>query len=745
MKVVALVSGGKDSCFAMMKCIEYGHEIVALANLMPLDDSIDELDSYMFQTVGHQIVVSYAECMGLPLFRRRIHGSSRQALYSLMRQNLSYIMTQDDEVEDLYILLSKVKEQMPSVTAVSSGAIASDYQRLRVENICSRLGLVSLAYLWKQDQSLLLKEMISKGIEAITVKVAAMGLLPSEHLGKEIGHLQHYLHQLKELYGINVCGEGGEYETLTLNCPLFVNAKIVLDNFKVVQHSLDSIAPAGVLHPLAFHLEHKREFISSTSDDNDVRENGRPSVFEVEACVQHVGALCHSDSEVVMDKDIEIEVARTKRDDTFSVICWIHGSSETSGGLQGDLAAILKKIDLLFSEEGFGWADVLYIHLYISDMNEFALANETYVSFITEEKCHMGVPSRSTIELPLTKVGLGRAAVEVLVATDQSKKVLHVQSISCWAPSCIGPYSQATLHKELLYMAGQLGLYPPTMKLCQGGAIAEMDQALENCEAVAKNFNCSLASSAIILVIYCSASMTPLEKKAIQGKINHFLKQGGLCDVENGNLRNLLDVIFLFILTPDLPKSALVEVKPILYVPTDEETESGSHMFEPSCLTTPDYWGFDHFSLDSSFCQKCVIHGKLCAVSINITNDLAMEICSVSLNSDMSFEDSILSIPICMKKIARFCIYLLDKSLLENQFSWEDITNLRFYFPVGPCTPSDSLFSIFRDAVDEFAVISGRIDTGTGPIFNLVPVVGSGRSAESMDDLITCELFASKP
>ncbi|KAK9083253.1 hypothetical protein Scep_029724 [Stephania cephalantha] len=695
----------------MMKCIEYGHEIVALANLMPLDDSVDDLDSYMYQT-----------------------------------QNLSYTMTQGDEVEDLYILLSKVKEQMPSVTAVSSGAIASDYQRLRVENICSRLGLVSLAYLWKQDQSLLLEEMITKGIEAITVKVAAMGLLPSKHLGKEIAHLQHYLHQLKELYGINVCGEGGEYETLTLNCPLFVNAKIVLDDFKVVHHSLDSIAPAGVLQPLTFHLEHKREFISSTSDDYDVRENGRPSIFEVEACVQHVGALCHSvTSEVVMDKDIELEVARTKRDDTFSVICWIHGSSKPSGGLQRDLATVLKKTDLLLSEEGYGWADVLYIHLYISDMNEFSLANETYVSFITEEKCYMGVPSRSTVELPLTQAGLGRAAIEVLVATDRSKKVLHVQSISCWAPSCIGPYSQATLHKEILYMAGQLGLDPPTMKLRQGGAIAELDQALENCEAVAKNFNCSLASSGIILVIYCSASMTPLEKKAIQGKINLFLKQRGFCVADNGNLRNLLDLMLLFILTSDLPKSALVEVKPILYVPKDEETESGSHMLEPSCVTTPDYWGFDHLPFDSSFCQKCVIHGKICAGSISITNDLATEICSGSLNSDTSFEDSILSIPICMRKIARFCIYLLDKSLLENQFSWEDITNLRFYFPVGSCTPSDSLFSIFRDAFDEFAVLSGRIDTDKGSIYNLVPVVGAGRSAESMDDVITCELVATKP
>lgn len=60
----------------------------------------------------------------------------------------------------MYILLNEVKRQLPSVTAVCSGAIASDYQRLRVESVCSRLGLVSLAYLWKQDQSLLLHEMV---------------------------------------------------------------------------------------------------------------------------------------------------------------------------------------------------------------------------------------------------------------------------------------------------------------------------------------------------------------------------------------------------------------------------------------------------------------------------------------------------------------------------------------------------------------------------------------------------------
>lgn len=39
-----------------------------------------------------------------------------------------------------------------------------------------RLGLTSLAYLWQKEQHELLKEMIDSGVEAILVKVAAMGL-----------------------------------------------------------------------------------------------------------------------------------------------------------------------------------------------------------------------------------------------------------------------------------------------------------------------------------------------------------------------------------------------------------------------------------------------------------------------------------------------------------------------------------------------------------------------------------------
>lgn len=51
-------------------------QIVALANLLPAQQETDDLDSWMYQTVGHQLVGAYAQCMGLPLYRRRITGSS---------------------------------------------------------------------------------------------------------------------------------------------------------------------------------------------------------------------------------------------------------------------------------------------------------------------------------------------------------------------------------------------------------------------------------------------------------------------------------------------------------------------------------------------------------------------------------------------------------------------------------------------------------------------------------------------
>lgn len=89
----------------------------------------DELDSYMFQTVGHEGIHLYAEAMELPLYQETTQGDS-------VTKEMTYEPVDGDEVEDLYRLLNRVKnEVVGGVEGVASGAILSDYQRIRVENV----------------------------------------------------------------------------------------------------------------------------------------------------------------------------------------------------------------------------------------------------------------------------------------------------------------------------------------------------------------------------------------------------------------------------------------------------------------------------------------------------------------------------------------------------------------------------------------------------------------------------------
>jgi diphthine-ammonia ligase len=72
------------------------------------------------------------------------------------------------------------------------------------------------------------------------------------------------------------------------------------------------------------------------------------------------------------------------------------------------------------------------------------------------------------------------------------------------------------------------------------------------------------------------------------------------------------------------------------------------------------------------------------------------------------------------------------------------LQNLRFYFPTSLGVPMEALSLMLTNAFNELAEMGQRVKIGEEPIFNLVPVLGAGRSATSMDDIITCELFALK-
>ena len=219
-------------------------------------DLIQELDSYMYQSVGNEILDLYAEAMELPFYRADITGK-------VLNTDLEYKPNEEkDEVEDLYRILKHVKEELEAkngfkIEGVSSGAILSTYQKNRVENICERLNMTSLAYLWSRNQSELLNEMIDSGINAILIKVACFGLDPEKHLGKTLSEMKPHLKKLEGEFGANVCGEGGEYESLVLDCPLFKRKKIVIDEYQLCIHSNDAFAKVGYLLLKKFHLEDK--------------------------------------------------------------------------------------------------------------------------------------------------------------------------------------------------------------------------------------------------------------------------------------------------------------------------------------------------------------------------------------------------------------------------------------------------------------------------------------------------------
>jgi len=242
------------------------------------DDSCpsNDLDSYMFQTVGVEVIPLIAECMQKPLLRAPIKGTA-------LNQDMNYEKAENtnegdgkiDEIEELYELVKQAKETY-NIEAVCSGAILSDYQRIRVENICKRLNLTSLAYLYKKDQSELLNQMIENRLDARIIKIASFGL-DTSFLMKSISELQSRLEDLKVKHQINVCGEGGEYESIVLDCPLFINNRIKVDEYKVVTIDDDEYAPVAHIVFIKFGLEAKEtedpiELYPTSEEESKVNE-----------------------------------------------------------------------------------------------------------------------------------------------------------------------------------------------------------------------------------------------------------------------------------------------------------------------------------------------------------------------------------------------------------------------------------------------------------------------------------------
>ncbi|CAM9826741.1 unnamed protein product [Chrysoparadoxa australica] len=498
---VALVSGGKDSCFNAVECSRLGHQLICCANLSPPVDVEDEADSYMYQCAGSSAIDAVAECFGVPLVKRPITGTSSY-------QNLHYVPTEGDEVEDLLELLKEVLTRHPQVKGVSCGAIFSTYQRTRLENVCQRLGLTPLTYLWyAREQSTLLRDMLSSGVDAVLVKVASLGLEPHKHLGKSLSSLEPYFYTLHDKYQFHVCGEGGEYETMTLDCSLFVK-RLVLEETEVVIHSDDGVAPVGLLRIVKCRAVEKStslgdaEVCSSVGNDrarvHRMREyvpaEVRPPVATVATTWKVLPQVYHSGGH-------------------------LHLSSITCRGLSPPAEQMdwcLNTLSATLKVHAATMDDVCFVHLYLADMGDFAEVNAAYCKWFGEYP-----PSRACVACCLPKgssvmldcVAQRGSGAELRAPEGSSRSsersVLHVRSLSYWAPLCIGPYSQANTLAQgsLLYIAGQIGLLPESMTLVLGGIIEELPWCLRNAAQVASVLNGSLGGAAGLIVYVSKEAM----------------------------------------------------------------------------------------------------------------------------------------------------------------------------------------------------------------------------------------------
>ena len=189
MRLAALISGGKDSICALT-CASYAHEVVHLVNIQPVEDS------FMYHTPCVNVTPLISQAVGIPL----TSGVSS-----------SY--------EDELVLLRSLLQDL-EVDGVVVGTIASNYQMSRFKTLCDKLQLNLYAPLWNKGSEHLLRAM-ARLMQITVVQVAAQGLDES-WLGRTIDEEAVYdLSVLHRRYGVHIMGEGGEYETLVLDAPIF--------------------------------------------------------------------------------------------------------------------------------------------------------------------------------------------------------------------------------------------------------------------------------------------------------------------------------------------------------------------------------------------------------------------------------------------------------------------------------------------------------------------------------------------
>lgn len=202
-----LFSGGKDSVYAFHLANLSGFDIRCLIKIIPKSN-----ESMMFHhPFTHEI--DFEKVLQIPQ----------------LSITVSY---NDDELVKLKEVLSTAKEKY-NINYVFTGAIASEYQRMRINFICEELGLKTVSPLWHKKQEQVIKEQVNI-FSVQVVSVTAMGL-DKQLLLKPLDDL--FLNKIFSSKTLtNKAFEGGEAETLVLDAPEY-KYKLELTDKAIVSES----------------------------------------------------------------------------------------------------------------------------------------------------------------------------------------------------------------------------------------------------------------------------------------------------------------------------------------------------------------------------------------------------------------------------------------------------------------------------------------------------------------------------
>lgn len=183
-------SGGKDSCYALLKAVENGLKPAVLLNVMNEEGKISRSHGIPAAVLELQA----AKC-GIPIL---------------------LLPSSWEDYETKFTAALKRLKHRYNLTHAVFGDIDLVAHREWEEKVCAVAGLEAVLPLWKNDRLALLNDMMDAGISAMIV--SCNDKMGEHFLGRMLD--REIIPELWAL-GVDVCGENGEFHTLVLDCPLF--------------------------------------------------------------------------------------------------------------------------------------------------------------------------------------------------------------------------------------------------------------------------------------------------------------------------------------------------------------------------------------------------------------------------------------------------------------------------------------------------------------------------------------------